>query len=161
MAETIDLEFWRTATEEQMRAADGPWPRTQAELDALVEVLANRSHDYGTCVYAMSVAATAAFHFIAHKIGVTGFQASCADLDVLRRTRGMKHGFRVLDYHDLLYPQTLYKFDLSADKVLDEDGGKLRWQLAKEASELLRKREYASREVVEHWQKLVKGGARV
>jgi hypothetical protein len=51
------------------------------------------------------MASVATFNFIAHKLGVTGFQASCADLDFLARVRDMKLGFIVLNGRDLMYPQ--------------------------------------------------------
>lgn len=91
-------------TEEQMRDTEVPWPDSVEELTAYIRSLLDRPHDYGTSVYAMSMAATAAFQCVARKLGVTGFQASCADMDILRRTRGFKWG-RVLNYADLLYPQ--------------------------------------------------------
>lgn len=92
-------------TEMQMREADVPWPKSEEELVEYVRSLVDRPHDYGTCVYAMSMAATAAFYYVSNRLGVTGFQASCADMDILRRTRHLKHGFRIVDYGDLLYPQ--------------------------------------------------------
>lgn len=95
----------KTATEEELRDMKDEWPKTEADLADVVGALAERQHTYGTCVYAISIAATSAFNFIAHKLGVTGFQASCADMDVLRRTRGYKHGFSIQDYGNLLYPQ--------------------------------------------------------
>lgn len=80
-------------------------PDTIEELVEYIKALEERSHDYGTCVYAMSMSATAAFNYIARKLGVTGFQASCADMDILRRTRNLESGFRVLNFENLLYPQ--------------------------------------------------------
>ena len=93
------------ATEAEMR--DGVIPRheTVEEMAAYITALVERPHDYGTCVYAMSMAAVAAYDYVAHKLGVTGFQASCADMDILRRNRGYKHGFQLVDYADVLYPQ--------------------------------------------------------
>lgn len=95
----------KTATEQELCDMDTEWPKSESDLAEVVAALSERQHTYGTCVYAMSIAATSAFHFIAHKLGVTGFQASCADMDVLRRTRGYKHGFSIQDYGNLLYPQ--------------------------------------------------------
>lgn len=92
-------------TETEMREAESPWPRTEKQLAEYVNSLANRAHDYGTCVYAMSLAATAAFNYMAHKLGTTGFQASCADLDFVRRTRSIKGPFILLKGEDCLYPQ--------------------------------------------------------
>jgi len=74
-------------TEKEMREAKEPWPYTEQQLTEYIASLVDRQHDYGTCVYAMSLAAAAAFNYVAHKLGVTGFQSSCADLDFIRRTR--------------------------------------------------------------------------
>jgi hypothetical protein len=72
-------------TESELFAEDVPWPYTKEQLIEYVESLVNKQYDYGTCVYAMSMAAEAAFNYVSHRLGVTGFQASCADLDFLRR----------------------------------------------------------------------------
>ena len=110
------------ATEGELRSFDVPWPKTTAELLAIVELLAARKHDYGTCVYAVSIAATAAFNYMYHTLGITGFQASCADMDILRRTRGMRHGFKIIDFGKLLYPQYLKDFTVTADDLLAHPG---------------------------------------
>jgi hypothetical protein len=91
--------------EKAMRDSVAPTPQTSEELRAYIDGLVDGEHSYGTCVYAMSLAATAAFNFVASRMGVTGFQASCADLDILKRTRGYKHGFSIVDNSKLLYPQ--------------------------------------------------------
>ena len=92
-------------TEKEMRDEEAPCPNTTDELLSYVKSLTDRPHDYGTCVYAMSLAATAAFQHVAHVLGVTGFQASCADLDIIRRTRGWEGPFILLKAEDMLYPQ--------------------------------------------------------
>lgn len=92
-------------TEQEMRDAEVPWLKDPGDLIAYIDALVDRPHDYGTSVYATSMAAVAAFNYVAGKLGITGFQAGCADMDVLTRTRGMKHGFRIVNYNDLYYPQ--------------------------------------------------------
>lgn len=92
-------------TETELREMETPWPKTQEELNEIITALANRTHDYGTCVYAMSLAAIASFNFMASHLGCTGFQASMADLDFIKRSRHMKGPFRIADYSNLLYPQ--------------------------------------------------------
>lgn len=101
----MSTETVNSMTEEELREAKVPTPKTPEELQGYISALIERQHDYGTCVYAMSMAAEAAFNFVASKLGVTGFQASCADLDFLKRTRGYTMGFRVINYENLLYPQ--------------------------------------------------------
>lgn len=94
-----------TMTEEQLRELNMPWPKTKEELDEMISTLVERQHDYGTAVYAMSLSAIAAYHYVANQLGVSGFQASCADLDFIRRARCLKGPFRFHSYEQALYPQ--------------------------------------------------------
>jgi hypothetical protein len=99
------LETLKTADELGLQAIEVMWPKDREELDATIKVLEERDHDYGTCVYAMSIAALAAYYYMSMQLDVTGFQASCASMDALKRTRGMNSGFRIIDYEQYLYPQ--------------------------------------------------------
>ena len=106
-SEREELEAIATAgvpNEMQMREATVPIFDTLEELMAHIRGLVERPHSYGTCVYAMSHAAVAAFKYVARALQVTGSQAGCADLDILRHTRHWEWG-QLLDYNDLLYPQ--------------------------------------------------------
>lgn len=94
----IDQEF-------ALRDSKAPWPKTIEELIAYIRDLESQKHTYGTCVYGVSLAATAAFNYMSGKLGITGFQASAADLDVIRRTRGIEGSFILFKAEDLLYPQ--------------------------------------------------------
>lgn len=134
-------------SEEAMRDATVPTPKTRRELDAYIHGLVDRQHDYGTCVYAMSMAAVAAYNYVAHQLGVTGFQASCADLDILKRTRGMKYGFRLVDYENLLYPQYADKIHGYWDLVAEQ-----RDHLRVEAKRLLAEGGQVAPEVRRHWE---------
>ena len=46
-------------SEEDMARAKTPRCKVLSELSEYIESLVEREHDYGTCVYAMSLAATA------------------------------------------------------------------------------------------------------
>ena len=135
-------------TEAEMREAKVPWPKTKEQLAEYVESLVNRSHDYGTCVYAMSMAAEAAFNYVASKEGCTGFQASCADLDFVRRTRLLKGPFILLKAEDALYPQ----YNLFG-KLID---AMKKWELwlKEEAVKKLAETGSAHPDVIAHWQSL-------
>jgi hypothetical protein len=100
-------------TEKELIESKAPTPETLEELSAYIQQLVEQDQDYGTCVFAMSLAATAAFNHVASKLGVTGFQASVADLDILRRTRRIKSPFILLKGEDMLYPQYDLKEKLS------------------------------------------------
>lgn len=90
--------------EKHLRESKAPWPKTETELTDYIKTLVDRPHDYGTCVYAMSLAATATFNYVASKLGCSGFQAGCADMDIIRRTRDIEN-FSITVWDNLLYPQ--------------------------------------------------------
>jgi len=134
--------------EKEMREAKVPELKTPEELSAYIQSLANRPHDYGTCVYAMSLAATAAFNYIANHLGVTGFQASCADLDFLRRTRNIKGPFMLLKVEDALYPQ--YNLPAKLEEFLHQN----RFWLRAEALKNIAEAGDVNHDVFGHWIKL-------
>lgn len=145
------IAFVRTASEAELRDSTAPTPDLPRDLAAYVAALTERQHEYGTCVYAMSLAATATFNYVASALGVTGFQAGCADLDVLKRTRGLKWG-KLLDFEKLLHPQYLTDEHYPSWRVLLVEH---REELGKRAAEMLAKSPDASWRVVEHWRALV------
>ncbi len=138
-------------TEQEMRETKDPWPQTREDLIEYMDSLTEREHDYGTSAYAMSLAAVAAFNYVSHKLGATGFQAGCAQMNFLRRECHMKYGFQILDYRHLLYPQYLNSGHFpSHEQLLMEN----RVELARAARELLASEEHeiASPEVRAHWE---------
>lgn len=135
-------------SEAEMRDAKVPWPYTKEQLAQYVESLVNRQHDYGTCVYAMSMAACAAFYYVANQLGVTGFQSSCADMDFIKRTRHLEGPFMLVDASKALYPQ--YDVVSEVAKMLD----KCRPWLKEQAKKNLADSPNATEAVVAHWQKL-------
>lgn len=137
-------------TEREMRDTEAARPKTIGELSDYVEALVKRDHDYGTCVYAMSLAANAAFNYVAGQLGVTGFQASCADLDIVRRTRGLKGPFMLIDAEKMLYPQ--YSLPTQLAEALQEWG---QWA-ADEARKRLAEHDdgFAHADVLQHWRDL-------
>lgn len=135
-------------TESEMRNSKVPWPKTEKQLTEYIGSLVNRSHDYGTAVYAISMAATAAFHYASGQQGCTGFQASCADLDVLRRTRGIEGPFLFIKAEDALYPQ----YDLPGK--LTESMEKWKPWLKEEAAKKLANSTGAHPNVINHWKSL-------
>lgn len=140
-------------TEEEMRTETVPTLDTLDELKGYIDSLVERQHDYGTCVYATSMAATAAFRLVARKLGITGFQASCADLDILRRTRRMEGPFIIINGEDALYLQ--YDLPGRLAEALEE------WRpwLAVEAKKKLEDpgSGLANPRVLAHWKMLARG----
>lgn len=140
------------ATEKELREGKTPRCDTLTDLVDFIRIMENRPHDYGTCCYAMSMCAEAAFNYIADKLGVTGFQASCADMDLIRRTRGLKFGFKIVDYSKLLYPQYVDEFNMSAEELLENPP--TRKAVRAEAVERLKHVDLAHEDVIAHWQRL-------
>lgn len=148
--QAADIAAAQVPTEKELQAADVPWPKTAQELSDYIAKLVDRPHDYGTCVYAMSMAAVAAYHYVAHELGTTGFQASCADLDIVRRTRHIKGPFMLIDLEQALYPQ--YNLREKLDEFLAEQ----RAWLADEARKRLAENDrLVHPDVRRHWESLV------
>jgi hypothetical protein len=138
--------------EKQLRQYKTPVVESIEELATIINSLANRKHDYGTCVYAMSIAAHATFRYIANHLGVTGFQASCADLDFLRRTRNID-AFKIVDYSKVLYPQYHDEINnICVDKIIAENKDYFR----AECKRLLKNPEHASANVIANWKAVLK-----
>ncbi len=135
-------------TEQEMRDATVPFPRTIEELTEYIQSLVDREHTYGTAVYAMSMAAVAAYNYVAHKEGTTGFQASCADLDILRRNRMLNCPFMIIKGDDMLYPQ----YDIHG-KVNETLASWSDWA-AETAAKKLKDSPDACESVKAHWRKL-------
>lgn len=143
-------------TEAEMRDEKAPTPADTKELSQYIDGLIDRRHDYGTCVYAMSMAAMAAFNLVAHKLGVTGFQASCADMDILRRTRSIDGPFMLIDLRNHMYPQ----YDLAGcvRKSIEDNADWFATEAAKKLAEDFG--EYLPHpDVLAHWKRLATGAA--
>lgn len=140
----------KTMTEAQLREATAPSYESMEDLVDYITCLVERDHDYSTCVYAMSLSAVAAFNHVAKKLGVSGFQASCADLDILKRTRHMKGPFILMDLTNGLYPQ----YDLPK-KLRDAIREAKPW-FKEEAKKMLAdpKNDNAAWHVRQHWVRL-------
>ena len=124
----------KNMTEKQMRSTKIGFPTSMKQLTSFIENIVSRKHDYGTCVYAMSMSAVAAFNYVCHALGTTGFQASCAELDILRRTRMLEDGFMLIDANKLLYPQNDVRGDV--EKFIYDNEKRL----AKKARSLIKNR---------------------
>ena len=136
-----------TKLEEELRGRPSPWPKSKEELEGYIAELMALPRGYGSCVYAASLAAVAAFNYVSGVLGMTGFQASLADLDILRRTRDWDRG-RLLDYRHLLYPQYCDEESFPSLATLLAQN---RIWLAEEANKLLAKEPVAAKPVLAHW----------
>lgn len=100
-------------TEKEMQEKTVIRPKDIHELINYIQKLELENDDYGKAVYAVSMAATATFNYMASKCGITGFQASYADLDIVRRVRLLNGPFMLIKLEDALYPQ----YPILEDKV--------------------------------------------
>ena len=129
----------------------GVYPNSWEELTEYVNELESRPHDYSSIADALTKATVAMFNYFACKHGMTGFQASWAELQFLKTTRGMEAPFAIIDGSKLLYPQ----YDIHADinKWIEE------WkpELGKIAQKKLEEdNSFAHPEVIKRWQELSK-----
>jgi 4-hydroxyphenylpyruvate dioxygenase-like putative hemolysin len=140
----------KAETKEGLREEKVPTPSTIEDLNTYIQSLIGLRHDHGTCVYAMSMAAEATFNFVAGQLGATGFQASCADLDFIRRTRMIKGPLIIFSGDDYIYPQ--YNFYEKANEWYSSIRD---WQRT-EAKKKLKNIDHVHKDVVAYWQELAK-----
>jgi len=129
---------------------DTPWPKSLEEMNQVIMALAKRPHDYGTAVYAMTFAGLMAFNYMSNVVGSSGFQAGCASGDLFRRLRWYRHGYRIFDYNNLLYPHLGNDFPSKPEMIW-----KNRKWLAEEAKKKLEESDHAAPTVKAHWEYLV------
>lgn len=138
-----------------------PWFKSKEDLSQYIEQMlqwpegsTDDGEGYGRCVYAMANAALAAFRYVAGRLGVTGFQASMADLEFITQTRHLNDGFIILDARELLYPQYQWLLPKHMEWISD-----LLPRLGKRAKELLAEQNGGHPEVRAHWEYLAKFAA--
>jgi hypothetical protein len=89
-----------------------PWPKTEQDLLSVIRSAFHFEWDesdpgtgYEASANALVTCAVAAFNYACSVVGATGFQASWAELEFIRRSRGFEGPFAILDATRLLYPQ--------------------------------------------------------
>lgn len=128
------------------------YPKSSAELKKLIDKVVNGKHDYNTSAEAIVKVLVLASHYVYHKLGNTGFQASWADMEFLSINRRMKNGFRIFDAENLLYPQ----YDL--DKEFQEWKQKSLKELKPVAKSLLKgKDRFVHPNVERRWEEIANG----
>jgi hypothetical protein len=149
-AEMNQLTYEYMKSETELRDSQVPTPKNIEELTAYVDGLLKQQHDYGTCVYAVSMAATAMFNYMASQLGITGFQAGCADLDILRRTRHLEGPFMIVKAEDMLYPQ--YDILTKVTATMKTWQPWVKEQAIKNLADAAKTN--ATGSVIEHWEKM-------
>lgn len=147
-----DADFeGKTDREQTLREMNTPWPKTMVELNQFISSVIKGTHSYGSVVEAMGIAAAATLNYMGSELGVSGFQASCADLVVLRRQRYLKGPFTLMKLEDIMYPQ--YNLHDKLDEFIGDCG---EW-ISNEAKSRLEKDQHRAHErVIAHWQRLAK-----
>ncbi len=108
---------------------------------------------YGQSARAIAQASVATFYYLAGKMGITGYQASCALWDVIRDVNytDNKCGMKLVDYDKMLFPQYDYVFE----KKISSDTWELLQSQAK--NNLTRNLEFCHDAVVNHWENIANG----
>jgi hypothetical protein len=81
------------------------WERTHGPEEPYVALDGKAADAYSECAETLAATALDAFNLVAKALGVTGWQASYAELEFLRRSRGIKGPFGLYSMEDALYPQ--------------------------------------------------------
>lgn len=143
-----------TGTESELRDLKAQWPHSLTALNTCIKAVTDREHTYGTAAYAMSLAAEVAFNYVGAKEGTTGFQASCATLDLIKRLKNIEGPYSILDYSDLLFPQS-NRFSEIKESLNDPE--MLKWFKAEAKKKLKESVKSAHPNVKKHWRRLANG----
>ena len=110
--------------------------------------------DYGVAPRSIAQACLAVGNYLAGEFGITWFQAGFVMWDFIRfwNYESNECGMRLIDYDDMLYPQSIDKFEKTIDKRTFEALQKASKKRLKEAE-----KEPVHPKVAEHWQSIVDG----
>lgn len=162
----------------------GAWPKTEEELLAYLRSLevgykgitkayskaikrggfdaklTKEEENAGKAGYQLSAealykGAVAAFNYMAHKVGATGFQAEWAELEFVRVTRGLRAPFGILNGENMLYPQ--YDLRSKVDEWLDDWKEWAQEEAKKKIKESKERKAFIHPNVLEHWKELAEG----
>ena len=135
-------------TSEEFSKMEKPWPDNIQELTSYIEEVKEKYNtSYNDAVYGPALAAIAAFNYTATQMGLSAFQADYSEMLSLEKIRNIKHGFEILNFDNLLYPQYLKDFNLSAETLIRKNLDELK----KAAKEELERSPSAAQEVRAHW----------
>ncbi len=140
-----------SGSEQEVQATEVPTFRTIQGLSTYINLLVTTDHNFGTCVDAMSMAATAVFNFVKAKTGADDFMADLARDDIIRRLRGCSGPFVVIGAEEDLHQRCGSKRKLAEARADDEW---IDW-LKHTAKERLRSDlSKCHPKVVKHWRRL-------
>lgn len=139
-------------SEDDMMNLESVSPKSGEELiDFIMNLVKYENNDYGTAARSLTLAAEAAFNYIAHMFDVSGFQAGYAQMGFMIRMRNIKSRLKILNYDNLLYPQYLDDFRITPEQCIRENAS---WLKKRAKEELKKATEWTDEKVVEHWKYL-------
>lgn len=113
---------------------------------------------YGGCPRAVAQAILATGFFFSKEMGLTGFQAHCTLLDFLFgwEFRSNKTGLRIVNWDDMLYPQSK---DIFQPVIKKATWGRIQEEAKRRLAEneLLPEEQKAHPEVAAHWKSIADG----
>lgn len=122
--------------------------------DFISKMMDGYRHDYGTACHAIAACTLATLNAMSDEIGITGFQYSLIKLLVLRYAfyPCNETALKVVNYDDMLYPQSQHKFEKVISKETFDS-------LQKQARKKLQEHNphAVAREVWDHWVNIVCG----
>lgn len=130
-------------------------PETLEDFIKMVEAVEGSHHTYETIADSLTDLTVAFFNYFASKHGMTGWQASWAQLQFIKKTRNMEAPFMIVDSSKLLYPQ--YDILVDVERFLEESKPELA-KIAQERLDELKDDDLISLNVLERWKEISKGG---
>ena len=127
------------------------YPKNWEDFNTYLEEIESKPHDYNTIADALTQATVAFFNYFASKHGMTGFQASWSQLQIIGVLRGLEAPFMIVDSGKQLFPQ--YDILRDVEEFLENSKPAL-GKIAKDNLENDTK--YASPNVIKRWEELAK-----
>lgn len=133
-------------------------PKTENELIAAIRAALKNGTGYEGSANALVEITLCAYRYACDQLGVSAFQASWADLNIMTKARGIDGPWGINTADKMLYPQ----YDLRAHLNELMNGEWLEWAREQAKEKLARADEendpYLSPAVRARWEHLAKGG---
>lgn len=124
-------------------------PKSWEDFKEYVEEIESQPHGYNSIADALTQSTVAFFNYFASKHGMTGFQASWSQMQIIATLRNMEAPFMIVDSSKLLYPQ--YDVENDVKEFLKNSKAELS-KIAKKNLE--ENNEFTSQRVIARWEEL-------
>lgn len=133
-----------------MSNSENPYPHSMNELSTYITSRLQEPNTYESVPETLADIALAAFNYACGELGVTGYQASIAELVFLGKSRRIKGPFALVRAEDDLYPQNSILDQV--EQLRDEWSPWLKDEAAKLVYETATKPQYPPHpQVYQHW----------